>query len=346
MDFQEANGFNFGFIDTTSELVPYYLLVFSTALDLIFFPVLTLVVTQFWNMVLRFFGYLMGLEKEERGDIADDVTVVKKYFRKKRNDVSPLVIAIILRRPDHVKALLEFGVKYFPSEEAGRRKIRELSDLIGVSYRKIEVDDEDNAVETARLLLEYNLVNRESLLSRLKKRNYPLFKTLLNSHESLLLSALEEGKFLKDVLSEKMKLPKEKALLRSEGSQNMQIQSNDLALFMKEHIQYLIDKDPPVHVIIRTALQEMVSVKSVEKPQSLLSDDQISRLVTALNDIERASVKISESLTQSPAFKNIPPATFKVIAAQNFPEEDEDLVPQIAKRPSSSEESSSKRHKL
>lgn len=76
IDFQIESGWAFNFIDTDAELVPYYFLVISTSLDLIFFPIVTLVVTQFWNFVVRTFGWLLGLEKEERELAADQITVV------------------------------------------------------------------------------------------------------------------------------------------------------------------------------------------------------------------------------------------------------------------------------
>ena len=76
IQFQQDNGWDFALVDSDSELIPYYFLVISTALDLIFFPILTLVVTQFWNFVVRAFGWMLGLETEERQKIAEQVTVV------------------------------------------------------------------------------------------------------------------------------------------------------------------------------------------------------------------------------------------------------------------------------
>lgn len=76
IEFQLEQGWDFALVDSEAELLPYYFLVLSTALDLVFFPVLTLVVTQFWNVVISGFGRLLEIEKEERMRIADQVTVV------------------------------------------------------------------------------------------------------------------------------------------------------------------------------------------------------------------------------------------------------------------------------
>mgnify|MGYP001627361022 CR=1 FL=1 len=63
------------FIDVQDGLFPYYFLVLSTALDLVFFPILTLVQTQVWAFVLRLYARALHLPGDE-GDIAEQVTNV------------------------------------------------------------------------------------------------------------------------------------------------------------------------------------------------------------------------------------------------------------------------------
>lgn len=74
-NFRAEFGLLDGMVSQNASLIPYYLVLFSTTLDLVFFPVLTLVLTQLWNWVIRVFAHLMGFE----GDIdeaADQITVV------------------------------------------------------------------------------------------------------------------------------------------------------------------------------------------------------------------------------------------------------------------------------
>jgi hypothetical protein len=56
-----------------SGISTYYFLLFSVALDIIFFPVLTLIATEFWAWVIKFYAGQLDVElpKEE---IADQVT--------------------------------------------------------------------------------------------------------------------------------------------------------------------------------------------------------------------------------------------------------------------------------
>lgn len=75
LNFQESDHFLAAFVDTESGLLPYYILVFSTALDLIFFPILTLVVTEVWNVVFRFYAKALK-HTEDPSDIASDITNV------------------------------------------------------------------------------------------------------------------------------------------------------------------------------------------------------------------------------------------------------------------------------
>lgn len=76
LQFQQDSDLSFVIIEGDKELIPYYLLVLSTSLDIIFFPVLMLVVTQFWIFVIQAFGWMLGIEKNERQLIAEDITVV------------------------------------------------------------------------------------------------------------------------------------------------------------------------------------------------------------------------------------------------------------------------------
>ncbi|MBY0515796.1 MAG: hypothetical protein K2P81_02730 [Bacteriovoracaceae bacterium] len=73
--FQNNNDYFFGLIETEDGLLPYYIMLFSTTLDLIFFPILTLVATEFWNLVLRLYASLLDVE-EDTDDVARDITTV------------------------------------------------------------------------------------------------------------------------------------------------------------------------------------------------------------------------------------------------------------------------------
>ena len=73
--FQNENDFFYALVDTEDGLFPYYLLLFSTAIDLIFFPILTLVVTEFWNFLLRLYAMFLGIEGD-RAELARDITTV------------------------------------------------------------------------------------------------------------------------------------------------------------------------------------------------------------------------------------------------------------------------------
>lgn len=73
--FQNENDFFYNLIDTEDGLFPYYILLFSTALDLIFFPILTLVVTEFWNFILRIYAKLLEIPGD-REEVVRDITTV------------------------------------------------------------------------------------------------------------------------------------------------------------------------------------------------------------------------------------------------------------------------------
>ncbi len=75
LSFQNEGGAFFSLVETQDGLWPYYVLVFSTALDIVFFPILTLVITGFWNFVIRIFGGFLGLE-EDREERAEQITTV------------------------------------------------------------------------------------------------------------------------------------------------------------------------------------------------------------------------------------------------------------------------------
>jgi hypothetical protein len=70
---QEDGGVFHLLVDEYGALLPYYLLVFSTALDLIFYPVLTMVTLEFWNFLIRLFGRFLGMG-EERDVAARQIT--------------------------------------------------------------------------------------------------------------------------------------------------------------------------------------------------------------------------------------------------------------------------------
>ena len=75
MAFQNDDLFFFDLIDTQDALWPYYIFIFSTAIDVIFFPIMSLVVIEFWNFIIRFYARWLKVE----GDhfvIADQITTV------------------------------------------------------------------------------------------------------------------------------------------------------------------------------------------------------------------------------------------------------------------------------
>lgn len=73
---QNDGGLFLQMVDSGSGLLPYYLLLFSTSLDLIFFPIMALVTLEFWKWILRAFGLFMGLSEEQRKASAEEVTLV------------------------------------------------------------------------------------------------------------------------------------------------------------------------------------------------------------------------------------------------------------------------------
>jgi hypothetical protein len=67
--------FFFTLVDVADGLFPYYVLLFTTALDLVFFPILTLIVTEFWNFVLRHYAYWLDVPGDH-DDISRQITTV------------------------------------------------------------------------------------------------------------------------------------------------------------------------------------------------------------------------------------------------------------------------------
>jgi hypothetical protein len=75
LHYQNDENFFYSLVDVQDGLFPYYVLLFTTALDLVFFPILTLVVTEFWNFILRQYARWLQVEGDH-DDIARDITTV------------------------------------------------------------------------------------------------------------------------------------------------------------------------------------------------------------------------------------------------------------------------------
>lgn len=75
LHYQNEDNFFYSFVDVEDGLFPYYVLLFTTALDLVFFPILTLIVTEFWNFILRQYARWLKVEGDV-DDIARDITTV------------------------------------------------------------------------------------------------------------------------------------------------------------------------------------------------------------------------------------------------------------------------------
>ena len=73
--YQNDSDFFYALVDVEDGLFPYYVMLFTTALDLVFFPILTLVVTEFWNVILRQYARWLQVEGDP-GDCARDITTV------------------------------------------------------------------------------------------------------------------------------------------------------------------------------------------------------------------------------------------------------------------------------
>lgn len=69
---------NFSFISQFTQgggLSSYYFLILSTILDVIFFPLITVLVIEFWEFVIRFFASLKGI-KENKNQLAEEIMTV------------------------------------------------------------------------------------------------------------------------------------------------------------------------------------------------------------------------------------------------------------------------------
>ncbi len=65
----------FGLIDLTAGLFPYYLLIVGTALELILFPLMTLLLAEFWILIIRIYAFF--LKSDDRPQkVAEDITTV------------------------------------------------------------------------------------------------------------------------------------------------------------------------------------------------------------------------------------------------------------------------------
>ena len=73
--FQNANDFFYALVNVQDGLFPYYFLIMTTALDLVFFPIVTLIKTELWNFVLKFYANRLKVEGE-RDELVRDMTSV------------------------------------------------------------------------------------------------------------------------------------------------------------------------------------------------------------------------------------------------------------------------------
>jgi hypothetical protein len=55
--------------------VGFYFVILSTLLDVIFFPLITLVAIQFWDLVIKFFVYISGIEGNSDEKVKDILSV-------------------------------------------------------------------------------------------------------------------------------------------------------------------------------------------------------------------------------------------------------------------------------
>lgn len=73
--FQNSNDFFYALVDVQDGLFPYYFLIVTTALDLVFFPILALIRTELWNFILKFYANRLQV-KGDRDDLVRDITSV------------------------------------------------------------------------------------------------------------------------------------------------------------------------------------------------------------------------------------------------------------------------------
>lgn len=74
ISFQSENFPFFEMIAQEAGLTTYYFLLFSAILDIVFFPILTMVTTEFWNWVIRSFAKLMKFEGDA-DEVAHQITI-------------------------------------------------------------------------------------------------------------------------------------------------------------------------------------------------------------------------------------------------------------------------------
>ncbi len=64
----------FEIVAQEAGLTTYYFLLFSAMLDIMFFPIITMVTTEFWNWVIRQFAKAMNFEGDQE-EVAHQITV-------------------------------------------------------------------------------------------------------------------------------------------------------------------------------------------------------------------------------------------------------------------------------
>ena len=75
LSYQNENDILYLLIDTSDALFPYYISLLSLLLDLIFFPIMTLIQVEVMNAIIRFYARLMGHD-EDTHQIADQISTV------------------------------------------------------------------------------------------------------------------------------------------------------------------------------------------------------------------------------------------------------------------------------
>lgn len=73
--FQNSNDFFYALVDVQDGLFPYYFLIVTTALDLVFFPIVALITTELWNFVLKFYANRLQIDGD-RDELVRDITSV------------------------------------------------------------------------------------------------------------------------------------------------------------------------------------------------------------------------------------------------------------------------------
>ncbi len=74
ISFQSANFPFFEMVAQEAGLTTYYFLLFSAMLDIVFFPILTMVTTEFWAWVIRVFAKLMKFEGDS-DEVSHQITI-------------------------------------------------------------------------------------------------------------------------------------------------------------------------------------------------------------------------------------------------------------------------------